>query len=95
MTTMQNFDFNTVKRGEEITEEVYRYFLNIASPRSICGGVCSAGFQLCEAANSFVDTRTGKKRPVYATFGYYGKRWYYLGLNFQGEACSMPYIRMK
>ena len=90
---MERFDINTAQRGQEVAQEVYEYFLNILPPRSINGGQgYFAGFQVGEAYSHELDTRTGKLRPMYATFVSRDGKYYYMGINFPGEVNSDEFV---
>ena len=88
------FDISTAKRGQEVSEEVYEHFLNIMPPISLNGGQgWPAGFQVGEPYCHRDDTRTGKWRPMFATFTSCGGRYFYQGINFAGEVDSRPYVK--
>lgn len=90
---MQEFNISTAQRGQEVSEEVYYYFLDALPPINIKGGQgWYAGFQVGEPYCHRDDTRTGKWRPMFATFTSAGGRYYYQGINFAGEVDSRPYI---
>ena len=91
-----DFDFDTAKRGDVITEEVYDYYLGMAIPRSLKNtGDVVAGFQLSGEVKTRMDTRTEKLRPMYETFGVKPDGTYiYLGVNFAGETNSEPYAKL-
>jgi hypothetical protein len=76
------------KKGDEVDEDVYNYFLNILPPFSLRGGQgYYAGFQVSEPDSDGIDVN-GEMRALYSTFGAKNERYYYLGLNFKGEVDS-------
>lgn len=90
---MQAFDISTAQRGQEVSREVYYNFLNVMPPISIKPGQgWVAGFQVGEPYCHRTDTRTGKWRPMFATFTNSGKRYFYQGINFPMEVDSGPYV---
>lgn len=94
--TMDTFDMATAKCGQEITEEVYNNFLNCMPPIGLKGGQgWFAGFQLGEPYRHRTDTRTGKWRPMFATFTAGNGRYFYQGINFAGELGSSVFTDPK
>ncbi len=75
--------------GEEVDEQIYNNFLNILPPIGLKGGQgFSAGFQVSEPYCHRED-KNGKWRAKYMTFIKKNNKYYYMGLNFQGEInCS-------
>lgn len=87
------FDMATAQRGQEITEEVYNNFLNCMPPIGLQGGQgWCAGFQTGEPYCHRTDSRTGKWRPMFATFTTRAGRYFYQGVNFAGEVDSSNHI---
>ena len=66
--------------GQEVTERIYEYMLNVLQPIRLprCKRTegFSAGFMVGEAASSDLDT--GK--TLYSAFGKCGERYYFIGL---------------
>lgn len=92
MREIPNFTLDLAKRGQEVTQEVYESFLNVATPISLRSDQgYMAGFQVGEAVTHKVDTRIGKYRSMHATFATGGGRYYYLGVNFRGEVDSRDF----
>lgn len=89
--TQEEFTF-AVERGQRVTQEVYENCLNVLPPIGLKGGQGYwAGFQVGEPYCHKVDQRTGKWRPMFATFTMAGNEYVYQGINFAGEVDSRPY----
>lgn len=92
---MTPFDLSTAKRGQEIPQNVYEYFLNVLSPISLRGGQgWPAGFQFSQEWLRTEDTRNGLFRAVYPTFTSRDGRYYYQGMNFHGEVDSREFMKL-
>lgn len=96
MNEIKTFNFKTAERGQEVTKEVYEHFLTIMPPISLRNGQgWAAGFQVGEAYNHVTDARTGRWRPLFATFTSSGDHYFYQGNNFAGEVDSRLYFDEK
>jgi hypothetical protein len=74
----------TAKRGDEITEEIYDNFLNALPPAYWRGSL----FQMGEPHDTRFDQSKNKWRETYLTFAKDGGKYLYLGENFRGETDS-------
>lgn len=90
---LQEFLYETARRGQEISEETYYDQLNLLPPISLKGGQgWAGGFQVGEPHRHVEDLRTGKWRALYATFTSRDGRYFFQGYNFAGEVDSRPYM---
>lgn len=100
---IKEFTYRSAERGQEVTAETFDHFLSVLPPIRLKGGQHTSGghgvfggFQVSEAYSDYKD-KTGKYRPVYATFVSRDGRYFFEGFNFRGEVNSetfgeFPYI---
>lgn len=70
--------------GEEISEDLYWYFLELLPPINLGSGAKMCGFQVSEPHDHVVCT-DGKMRARYPTFGTNNGKFYYLGIFTKGR----------
>lgn len=75
---------NCCKPGEEISEELYNYFLDILPPISLRSGASMCGFRVSEP-HDHVLRKDGLYHARYATFGTSNGKYYYLGIFTKGR----------
>lgn len=93
MLTMDDFSCSTANRGDEVSREVYEWFLNILPPINLKGGQgWPAGFQVGEPYCHRTDVRTDRWRAMYHTFTSSNGRYYFQGVNFAGEVDSRQFV---
>ena len=66
--------------GDEVSEEVVDYFLDILPPKSLSYGYLQVG-----EPYSYEEDECGKHRSTYSTFKKDGDKWMYVGECFVGE----------
>ncbi len=76
------------ERDDEVSQEIYDYFLNIMPPIGLKGGQgYVAGFQVGEADCHKTDIN-GNWKPQFMTFVKQDDRCFYKGINFAGYVDS-------